>query len=507
LIYSKVNLSNSGQNKHWNYKVAEIPVIRLKVENGQVDQTEFNFRKTFRIGRDEQCEVQIHSNSVSRFHAEVFLKQGQWWIRDLNSTNGIYHEGIQISELPLEKNKTIIFGIESAIISFYPEEVSPHELTKKDTPPSNEEFMEHYFGDSKEEGIGEHTRMIRTAFQEVQKKHKKKYILIITLIGFLFILTSIYGLQKRQQVKKQQLLAENIFYSMKSLELELVRLQNNAELTGDLKVQAEVQEYKIKQSEMLENYDQFLKELHIYDDGNLDEVDQLIFRIARIFGECELTMPKDFVGEVKKYIRKWQTTDRLEMAISRANKNKYAEKISNIMLDNDLPPQFFYLALQESDFRLHTVGPRTSYGIAKGIWQFIPQTALKYSLRTGPLVEIEKYDPRDERFNFEKSTSAAANYIKDIYETDAQASGLLVIASYNWGERKVASFIQKMPQNPRERNFWKLLKAYKKNFPIETYNYVFYIFSAAVIGENPQLFGFAFKNPLAHVQENYYSSY
>jgi hypothetical protein len=32
--------------------------------------------------------------------------------------------------------------------------------------------------------------------------------------------------------------------------------------------------------------------------------------------------------------------------------------------------------------------------------------------------------------------------------------------------------------------------------PPETYNYVFYIVSAAVIGENPRLFGFNFNNPL-----------
>ena len=52
-----------------------------------------------------------------------------------------------------------------------------------------------------------------------------------------------------------------------------------------------------------------------------------------------------------------------------------------------------------------------------------------------------------------------------------------------------------MPENPADRNFWKLLK-YQK-IPQETYDYVFYIFSAMVIGENPRLFGFDFDNPLA----------
>ena len=69
-----------------------------------------------------------------------------------------------------------------------------------------------------------------------------------------------------------------------------------------------------------------------------------------------------------------------------------------------------------------------------------------------------------------------------------------LMASYNWGENRIRKLIKQMPENPRERNFWALLK--KHNIPDETYNYVYYIFSAAVIGENPRLFGFDFDNPL-----------
>ena len=56
--------------------------------------------------------------------------------------------------------------------------------------------------------------------------------------------------------------------------------------------------------------------------------------------------------------------------------------------------------------------------------------------------------------------------------------------------------IKEMPANPRERNFWKLLERHRNEVPDETYNYVFSIVSAAVIGENPRLFGFPFDNPL-----------
>ncbi|MEP6592752.1 MAG: forkhead-associated protein, partial [Acidobacteriota bacterium] len=56
-----------------------------------------------------------------------------------------------------------------------------------------------------------------------------------------------------------------------------------------------------------------------------------------------------------------------------------------------------------------------------------------------------------------------------------------------------------MPPNPRERNFWQLLAHYRSDVPPETYDYVFNIVSAAVIGENPRLFGIDLDNPLRSV--------
>ena len=73
------------------------------------------------------------------------------------------------------------------------------------------------------------------------------------------------------------------------------------------------------------------------------------------------------------------------------------------------------------------------------------------------------------------------------------------MASYNWGEDQVLPLIRSMPANPNERNFWRLLSAYREKIPQETFDYVFYIASAAVIGENPRLFGFDFDNPLAYL--------
>ena len=69
------------------------------------------------------------------------------------------------------------------------------------------------------------------------------------------------------------------------------------------------------------------------------------------------------------------------------------------------------------------------------------------------------------------------------------------------GVSTASSIAAQMPANPEERNFWKLLARYRERLPKETYDYVLYIVSAAVIGENPRLFGFQFDNPLGFVAQ------
>ncbi len=309
-----------------------------------------------------------------------------------------------------------------------------------------------------------------------------------------------YAIYKHIQVNKQKALAEEIFYAMKKLELEFADSLKEIKLKKDAESQKLIETYRFQRKEMKEKYDQFVNTLDVYGKG-IGEKERIILRVARTFGECEISMPKGFAKEVLSYIKKWKTTTRLEKAIKRAKRKGYIPKIVEIMESNDLPPQFFYLGLQESSFDINACGPKTRFGIAKGIWQFIPSTADRYGLQIGPLFKVKKPDPQDDRHDFERSTMAAAKYIRDIYDTEAQASGLLVMASYNWGERRVIKIIQTMHKNPRERNFWRMLEEHKEQIPKQTYDYVFYIVSAAVIGENPRVFGFEFDNPLASVMQ------
>ena len=56
---------------------------------------------------------------------------------------------------------------------------------------------------------------------------------------------------------------------------------------------------------MERSYDQFLSGLNLYD-RKLTEQEQLILRVTRTFGECELAAPPEYLTEVNRYIKKWQ---------------------------------------------------------------------------------------------------------------------------------------------------------------------------------------------------------
>ena len=326
---------------------------------------------------------------------------------------------------------------------------------------------------------------IRQAFAHVETKRKKKFGVIIGALLAVGLAAGLMAYHEHQQLLQQRAAAEEFFYAIKTQDIDLANLDRALANTNGQAGVEELNRFRLRRQEMEKSYDKYLATLNIYN-PKMTERQRLLLRVARIFGECELDMPPDFEAEVNRYIERWRSSDRLKKAIVTAQQNGYTETISREMLARGLPPQFFYLALQESNFNPYAVGPLTRKGYAKGMWQFIPETALKYSLHLGPLVDQSRPDPGDDRHNFKKETKAAALYIQDLYGTDAQASGFLVMACYNWGENQILPLIQSMPANPKERNFWKLLSKHRDKIPQETYDYVFYIASAAVIGENPQ---------------------
>ncbi|HMF98030.1 MAG TPA: FHA domain-containing protein [Vicinamibacterales bacterium] len=462
----------------------------------------FRLVRPFVIGRELDCDVRIDDGRVSRKHVEVSIEDGHWIVRDRQSGNGVFVNGKRIDRVAVDRALTITLGADGPSVSFEIEAPAVPVSARPPAPASGGEtmmYVERYFNaidDS--EAVGARTMMIRKAFQKVQRKQRRKYTWIVAVVGVLAVAASGYAVYNHRQIAKQKLIAEDLFYSIKSLDVEIANLEQQFSSAANAPNQDQVKRYYERRRQMETNYERFIAGLKPYD-HSLSPQEQLVLRVTRMLGECEMAAPPEYLAEVLSYIRRWQSTDRFGKGVARAQSLGYTRRIVDAFQKQNLPPQFFYLALQESDFNEVASGPPTRWGYAKGMWQFIPDTAKQYGLTVGPLVAYPRPDPGDDRHHWEKATDAAARYIKNIYSTDAQASGLLVMASYNWGEQRVINMIKTLPENPRDRNFWKLLARYNEKIPPETYKYVLSIVSAAVIGENPRLFGFGFDNPLAFV--------
>lgn len=486
------------------------PVLRVRVGLNANQTRDYSFTQTFHIGRTTECELQIEDPHVSRKHAAVGFGNGQWWVQDLNSANGIWLNGQRVQTLAITQTTSFRLGAEGPWVAMQVETPAPAQPVM---PVSGEAYVmggsetrvlksyaEKYLTGNTDQPAGERTMMIRKAFTKVQKKQKRKFGWVVA--GLVLLLGGVGGFAwyRDQQVRKQSAMAQEIFYQMKALDVDIANVERLVAETGGAQGAEQVRRFRERRQTMESQYEKFLAGAKLYD-KDLSEEEKLILRMARVFGECELAAPPEFVAEVKNYIGQWKSTPRFRNAVTRALSNGYNTAIFDEFLNRGLPPQFFYLAMQESNFDPFISGPMTYKGHAKGMWQFIPETGEKYGLRIGPLAEFPRPDPGDDRHDWRKSTVAAAKYIKDIYSTDAQASGLLVMASYNWGEHKVVRYLQTLPANPKDRNFWLLLKAHPDKVPPETYKYVYNIMAAAVIGENPRLFGFDFDSPLANLEK------
>jgi membrane-bound lytic murein transglycosylase D len=168
-----------------------------------------------------------------------------------------------------------------------------------------------------------------------------------------------------------------------------------------------------------------------------------------------------FTGRRREIVNLW---------VSRSG--PYLSMIREVLRSRGLPEELAYTAMIESGFKPDAVSRMG----AKGMWQFMAPTARRYGLRVDSWV--------DERFDPEKSTVAAAGYLRDLHKQFG--SWALAQAAYNAGEVKVARAIQKTGSS----DFWTLAES--KFLKRETKDFVPQIQAAAVIGRDPERYGFEF---------------
>jgi membrane-bound lytic murein transglycosylase D len=211
-------------------------------------------------------------------------------------------------------------------------------------------------------------------------------------------------------------------------------------------------------------------------DGEVDD----FFANASV--EMEKGKDGEFAGltnPIDKFIRYFTKSGRKRMELYLSRSGKYREMMRGILAKYGLPEDLIYLALIESGF-----SPK-AYSTAKaaGPWQFIAGTGRRYGLR------IDWW--ADERRDAEKSTHAAASYLKDLY--GMFDSWPLAAAAYNAGEGKISRAVSRYKSD----DFAELIQY--RYLAQETKDYVPKMLAALAIAKEPEKYGFsdiAYEEPL-----------
>ncbi len=149
----------------------------------------------------------------------------QWCVRDLGSRNGTYLDGEPVTEAPLPGRCTVRLGADGPqIVLSY---AAPTLLKTASTaaPRSLEEVAAHYFDENSKAPAGDRTMMVRRAFSTVKRQQKRRYGSVIAgAVALLFVAVGI-GIYQHFQLQRTRGLAEQLFYNMKAVELQLARVE------------------------------------------------------------------------------------------------------------------------------------------------------------------------------------------------------------------------------------------------------------------------------------------
>ena len=467
-------------------KNAAFPPLHLFVDVDGQDKKEYVFSSTFRVGRDEDCDLAIQHSHVSRHHLELDFRDQCWWLHDLESTNGVYVNNKKVQHAPVLDKDVITLGVGGPRIScsyISKEEAVQFKADRKE-PTGNRKFV--YYSIA---------------------------VLVLAVVGFLYGKSE---LGKQDRYREQ---AINLFTTVRNTNIAIAEVYAE-ENTDRLSKAQKIIELQKTRREDLESYRGYLIRMGFYSELD-NQVYRLIYSTASQFSENELTLPASFVDDVYNSIQQYWLTGHLEdyeTALNTAQFSNYTSSFLKTMREFGLPQEFFYLPLSISGFDSKK-DLLSSFESRAGAWKLSMASAQAYGLKVENEDEMGVLSvgtSEDERYNFVKATRASAKLLHDIYRKEAFASGLLTVALFlqyqedqaNGKEIEVGTLLADAPADIDSRNLWYIIEKYPYRFSPEVYQQVVQIFAAAAIGQDPQLFNLEFTTPTAtNLSSNIYRAF
>jgi hypothetical protein len=456
--------------------------------SGELDGKRYPlFKLVSVIGRHPACDIILDGSDasvVSSQHAEIRQEAHSYYIHDLDSTNGTFVDGERIQIAALRDGSQIRFGTSGPEFTFAitapPVQldrtlVLPGIPASPEAPPpaaTPQDLLTDAIGRARKlrhSGIhGQTTVIMRDMLSKAIRRSARRHKLTILALTLALIGVSGYSFWRFRELRDEK---SGLDREIESIELLLEK--------GDLPA-AESEALLGKLNEFEQRARQ-VQENMFYKLGpevrHPSFVEREIRTLLEEFGADSYSIPPQFIEEVERFIRHYQTVDRGTIEPIANKHRRDFSTMRQIFRQQKLPPDLAYMVLIESRFVARSV---SSEGAA-GLWQFTPETARGYGLRVDKKV--------DERYDLRKSTGAAARFLRElILDFGAGSSVMLALAAYNVGPAKVRQAVRRVEDPIKQRNFWYLYRA--RALPLETRQYVPKTLAAMIIGRNLEQFGF-----------------
>jgi len=425
------------------------------------------------LGRTDAADVVINDSSLSRIHASINRDGDRVWIVDEGSTNGTAVNGTPVPAegTPLRDRDEVYLGHTTVVINLGP----------GDSPDAVEETV-----------------------VAAQDARRLPLTLIAASAGIVVIVLAaiIVGLAYRPNDSER--ITVRKYDSPSDNQTPINNDSNNTSSPPASPVNSPDVPDETSQRDVS------VTTARLYRNMSADEKRQFIAseaqHVSRMIGNREgYAFTPEVVNKIMSFVNTYSArvnsprpsgggcTMRHDLTTLLNRARTYAPAVVKAFNEKGLSPQVgIYLAMIEAEYC-----PCLSSGTGpKGYFQFASSTARRYGVQ-----DVSSPSDRrpDDRCKIDIMAPVAAQYMKDLITMfgTGPMSVPLAIASYNEGEGGISANLMKAlnaartSDNP-ERSFWTLVaheEILSEQFQRENIKYVPKFFGAAIVGENPRVFG------------------